>query len=866
MQKTDKMKTMEKISYLIMNIVYVFTFVFFDVHKFSTGSTFAPGTIEYSPRSSNSEITFGCTMAMTGDASFSSYGKQLMNSIDMWFWWVNVIHGGLKVGGETYKAKLKWLDNQGQSSLVTNMTEYLIKNGSTIMFAPYSTTLTGPASDVAEKMGVVTITGGAAGTSIFLGKRFLFSTLSPADVFMISGIKTLVMRGGRTIINVVQQLAFTINMGASIGSFVQRTRATVQSLQITHEIKLSASPNEAEINSLMFNLTQHAQKPDIFVGCVYFSVCTAILKAAKELNYLPGSFIMSLCVDDPNFLNTVGVDNERYVIGPVQWNENLPLQDDCTLTGWTALQFADIYRSRYNMSPSYFAAAYFASGLAVTKALEKCHSLDSTEIAFALTRLSLETFFGKVMFDSNGQGTQDYAYIQYNDVGHLEIVAPDLYATNVLIYPFPEKPKSSDFYQQCLADPSRGPRNCNCNSVGCPPCLEHDFNYTVSQCPIKKNVRTVSYHRISDCEGGFALPPSVQIDCDHVSFQSPIGIAVQVFAYIGGFVGFFFVIWTMYYRKSKIVKTSQPEFIGLLGLGGLVCSMSPLILLGSITTTKCRAHPWVFHCSFTVMIGSIFVKTYRVWRIFEGKRFAHVKATAKDSFKMLGFILSFLVFILGLWFILYAPKQLTAWTAISSVGSVQNSSCTTSSYFIAIIVFIEVAVVLLACFFSFQIRKVPDNFSETQYIMLAVYSITFIFGVASIVAYLDDWNSLEVLLHGIGTSLSCTIAMGALFLPKLVIQHNIGSSATPLNGEGTGVGLGGQRRSRSRYIVIAKPQTELQESTGAEASGQSPNSDFMKLLVKHEKMIELTKSFATKLEPSERTLFEDSLRELDECN
>ena len=57
----------------------------------------------------------------------------------------------------------------------------------------------------------------------------------------------------------------------------------------------------------------------IFAG-VYFSVCTTILKAAKELNYLPGSFIMSLCVDDPNFQNTVGVDNERYIIGPVQWN------------------------------------------------------------------------------------------------------------------------------------------------------------------------------------------------------------------------------------------------------------------------------------------------------------------------------------------------------------------------------------------------------------------------------------------------------------------------------------------------------------------------------------------------------------------
>jgi len=850
-------------SCLTFNILFFFLFLY--SYDNAVGETFVPQIIEYSTFSPNaSEITFGCTMAMTGDSPFSSYGKQLMNSIDMWFWWVNVIHGGINIGGKTFRAKLKWLDNKGNESLVSEMTAYLINNGSSIMFSPYSTTLTGPASAVSEKRGVITVTGGAAGTSIFLGKRFLFSTLSPADVFMISGLKTLVMKGARTIVNVIQQLAFTVDMGASIGSFVQRTQATALGLQITHEIKLSASPDEEEINSLILNLSQQEQKPDVFVGCVYFSVCTAILKAAKEFNYLPGSFIMSLCVDDPNFVNTVGVDNERYIIGAVQWNENRPLQDDNTLTGWTAHQFADIFRSRYNMSPSYFAAAYFASGLAITKALENCLSLDSTEIAFALGRLNLETFFGSVMFDSNGQGTEEYLYIQYNDVGTLEIVAPDLYATSNVIYPSPEKPMSSAFYQQCLADPSHGPRNCHCSSVGCPLCVQQDFNYTVSQCFTHTTIRLVSHHRVLDCEGGFALPSPVQIDCDQVPFQSPMGITVQAFAYIGGLLGFFFVVWTMWYRKSQVLKTSQPEFIGLLGLGGLVCSLSPLILLGSITTTKCQAHPWVFHCSFTVMIGSIFVKTYRIWRIFECKKFAHVIVTTKDSFRMLAIILSFLVFILGLWFILYAPTKISVWKTVPSVGSVQNSSCTTASYFIAIIVFVEVAVVLLACFFSFQIRKVPDNFSETQYIMLAVYSITFIFGVASIVAYLSDRNSLKILLHGISTSLSCTIAMGALFLPKLIIQYHEYHVQSQQTEE-----AGGGAVERNMYlmprgsqlnVVLVHSQSELQRSNAVFGANQNP--DFFKLLDNYNKLMEFSKSVAPKLDVSERAQLETILSEL----
>jgi len=709
-------------------------------------------------------ITFGITLSLTGNPSYSSLGPGILNSLDMWVWWVNEKHGGLQFGGKNYYVRLKWMDNAGNATNVAQMTKYLIcTEGVNFLFGPYSSTLTAIAAEVTESKSVIMLGAGSATTSVFSGKRFLFSPLSPATSVMPLAIKTLVLRGARTVVNIVQGLVFTIAAGEAVHSSIVGMQGHTEGIRIIHQAHLSAAPTQQEIISLVHNLTNLIEKTDILVGCVYASVCTMLLQAFKEYGYSPSAMVFSLCVDDPGYLPTFGLDDSRFVLGAVQWNAMMPLTDD--LTGWTAKQFDDLYRSRYsNMSLAYVAASYFAAGEALVEALKKSPTLYSMDVAFALSRLSLNTFYGKIQFDGNGQNTQDYSYIQYDKNTQLQIVIPDTLATAPLIYPMP-----SFSFRDCVVE--FGPTSCKCFPDGCPKCTLNSYSFNVSECASNRNTRMITYFKSEDCEGGTPFPSSIPIECSYIPFASPTAITVQIVSYLGGFLAFCFLVWCVRQRKTKLLKASQPAFCILMCAGGLVCALSPLSLLGPMSTEKCAVRPWLFYIPFTLMMGSLFVKTFRIWRIFGNKKLIKVKFTVLDSLKMLGVVMAVVIVTLGVWYILSAPKLISTFIQVTNVGDVSHTTCSSFQMFVMILVFFEVTLVALCCYFSFQNRKVNENFSETQYIMISVYSIAFIFGITNIVAMQNVPLSLRVLMRGIGASLSCLVALCALFIPKILIQH-----------------------------------------------------------------------------------------------
>jgi len=415
------------------------------------------------------EIVFGCTMPMTGDPAVLA-SKDYIHALDMWVWWASLVHGGINVRGKVFKPVIKWLDNQGNPSLVKEMTEYLIENeGATVMFGPYSSTLTPPATNVSRSHHIVTMSGGASASSVFRNDPMLFSTLSSAEGQLLSGLMLLRAKGAKTVVSITQQLTWSLAVGQAVNDYVN-----IQSqgkMLMVYEAVIPANPTELFLDDLIFNLTR-MQKPDVFVGAVYFQACSLILKSAETYQYKPKIFLMSLCVDNPQFISSVGQDSGRYILGGVQWNKNLPFKDDAYfgLTEWTALEFYQIFLERYNMAPSYIAAAYFVAGLVVTKAIENANSLHGDDIAVQLGLLNVQTFYGTITFNSVGQNTARFSYIQYDDVGDLQVALPQMWQTASLIYPVPVFPNSSTTYRSCIHN--FGSSYCQCVSVHFSGCLQ----------------------------------------------------------------------------------------------------------------------------------------------------------------------------------------------------------------------------------------------------------------------------------------------------------------------------------------------------------------------------------------------------------
>eukprot|EP00639_Heterosigma_akashiwo_P016132 CAMPEP_0206392814 /NCGR_PEP_ID=MMETSP0294-20121207/20233_1 /ASSEMBLY_ACC=CAM_ASM_000327 /TAXON_ID=39354 /ORGANISM="Heterosigma akashiwo, Strain CCMP2393" /LENGTH=861 /DNA_ID=CAMNT_0053846065 /DNA_START=44 /DNA_END=2629 /DNA_ORIENTATION=- len=717
---------------------------------------------------SNGSITFGLPVTLNGtSATYLKMGPMIRNTLEMWVWWVNEIHGGIKVGDQTFNAEVKYVNDWHSSAHVTNITKYLIEEeGAQFMFAPYSTTLTKPAAVVAEDHKIITIAGSASSTSIYTDKKYLFTPLTSSGELMTAGIKSLALRGAETIVKVTQDKTFTQSMCSPLNDYADELAASTGSnVRVIASYVLPAVVSDADVEALMRNLTALPEHVDISVGCVYYDVCTRMIAASKAHGYAPDAMLHSICVDNGNFLADTGADDGRYILGAVNWHEDMQLTGD--VTGWSAKQYADLYRANYSATPPYQSAAYFAGGLALLRAIEDAGTFsDSDEVAFALSRLDIDTFFGTINFNSVNQNSNDFSYVQYDENAELQIVIPDAVATGPLIHPMPSW---SD--RQCVLDYGEG--SCKCSEGGCPECTLQDYNYTVGECAAAGEYRLVEFQRATECEGGLATPEPQRIDCDHVPLASPTAAVVQALAYLGFTIGLASLVFVVVFRRAKIIKASQFEFCVLIAVGGAVCALSPVASLGENSRVNCGLRPLLFHLSFCSWVGALWVKTFRVWRIFGNTQLKKVRFTAKDSLKMWAGVMAVPAAVLALCFAVEGPWPRTTAVELDFVAAsvvAKYTSCRVSETWTTALVAYEVGLVGLACYFSFRNRRVGSAFSETKYLVVAVYTLTLILGLANLVAAQDVGLSVRVLLRGVGTSLGCAVSLGSIFLPKAYLR------------------------------------------------------------------------------------------------
>jgi len=702
---------------------------------------------------------------MTGDITVSAMGQEVLNALDMWIWWTNVIQGGLKVKGVKYQVILKWLDNFANTAAAQNMTEYLINSdGVNVMFGPYGSNMALPVIAICESKKMVLMASGASTTPMFVGTKYTYSTISPASTVMPNAVRTLISMGSKNIVTVIQNMLFTITAASALTSTIQNMKDP----GITYQrLYISANPTQAEIDHLILNMTRLHFDVDLLVGCVYYVPCIQIINTAKRLKFTPGFMLFSKCLDNAAYIQDLNYDDRRYILGAVQWTDRFTTND--SLTGWTPSQFSRIYKSKYNTTVSYVGAAYFAGGLAITQALQNAGSNDSASLSVYLSRLQLNTLFGPIQFDVNGQLNSAFSYVQYDDQSNLQLVLPSSSQTAAMIHPMPAQPMSSAFYQECAR--VQGALSCQCHSRGCPTCTRENYSLrNVTSCMAEANVRYIPTYLNSECQGGFFMPELIPIRCDYVTTTSRLGTAVQFFAYTGAIICFLFLVWTCVYWKSKIVKASQPEFCVLTAFGGLVCSLSPVTTLGPVTTPKCRAHHCMFHLSFTLMMGCFFVRTFRVWRIFGNKAFAKYKFSAMHTFKLLSFIMVLVICILTIEFIIKPPHAVIVYSETPFAGPVPFNQCSTLSYnaFSYLLGFYEVLLILLACYFSFQNRNMPTVFSDSQYLLACVFEIAAIYTLGNLISVVDNGNSsVDVVANGVSASLYCIAAECTFFIPKV---------------------------------------------------------------------------------------------------
>ena len=100
-------------------------------------------------------IRLGGTISYELHDEYHFYGEQMKNSWVLFNEWVNEVRGGVLVNGTNYTFAVGYIDDFSDSTKVQEGFEYLLSNVSTlegldIMLAPYASSLTRVAVDIAE--------------------------------------------------------------------------------------------------------------------------------------------------------------------------------------------------------------------------------------------------------------------------------------------------------------------------------------------------------------------------------------------------------------------------------------------------------------------------------------------------------------------------------------------------------------------------------------------------------------------------------------------------------------------------------------------------------------------------------------------
>jgi branched-chain amino acid transport system substrate-binding protein len=387
----------------------------------------SPSTTMTSQVRTGADIVIGVPNAVTG--AYNVEGPLTQQGYDMWADWTNR-RGGIEVQGVRHKVRLVYQDDQSNPQLSAQLAGQLLSvNKVQFLLGPYGSPPAATVAAVAEQHHVPVVLPSAAARQVFMqGFHYAFGVLSPVDQFpaavldweMSAPPKPATM----AIITADDDLSKLDTQGTIAGA--QQRGIKVVSVQQYP----AGSTN-------LYPLVQQAKakNPDIFFSSGHFLESVAAAKAAKDL--MLDAKVMSYAVgpQQPEFVQALGPLAD-YSVSATPWAAQARFKADY---GPNSAEYVAAYRQKYHVQtdPGFVTADATAAGLALELAIKHANSLSPAKVRDALATLDVNTFYGRLKFDSQGQNTYHNVLVVQILDGKVQTVWPTEVASASGTWPTP---------------------------------------------------------------------------------------------------------------------------------------------------------------------------------------------------------------------------------------------------------------------------------------------------------------------------------------------------------------------------------------------------------------------------------------------
>jgi branched-chain amino acid transport system substrate-binding protein len=360
------------------------------------------------------EIKVGASISLTG--TYAKPGKYTQEGYLLCEKDIND-RGGL-VGR---KVRFTIYDDRSDPATAIKLYEKLITEDKVdLVLGPYSSPVTNAASTVSEKYKKVMMATLAATTSIWeRGFKYLFMTISPAEVYLEGLVDLAAERGLKSIAVINEDTLFS--KAAAKGTIELAKKKGMQ--VVFHE---AYPKGTTDFSALLIKIK--SLNPDVIAAGSYFDDAVATTRQMKELDVNPRMYGVTVGGDLPEFYDLLKKTAE-YVYGSSQWEKTLPYPG--------IKEFVANYEKMWNREPGYHAAAAYGGCQIFAEAVKRANSLDSDKIREQLLKLKTTTIFGDYEVDERGfQIAHKMVLHQWQD-GKKVVVWPASVAGGKPLYPTP---------------------------------------------------------------------------------------------------------------------------------------------------------------------------------------------------------------------------------------------------------------------------------------------------------------------------------------------------------------------------------------------------------------------------------------------
>jgi branched-chain amino acid transport system substrate-binding protein len=358
------------------------------------------GSSSSSGATNNTPINIGVSLALTGD--FSTDGIAFEQGYKLWAKDVNAAGGLLH-----RQVHLDILDDaSSDTQTTTNYQELISSHHDDLIFGPFSTLLTIPASVVAARYNYALVEGAGGAPSVFnRGVNDVFDVSLPVANNLLSFaslLKTLPAGTGPT----------TVGYATSDDPFT-KPQVDIVKTQLESQGLQSVTP-ETVFPDGTADFTPIAQQliashADVVVlGTTTSDQVTAILLAFKQQHYNPKAIIATAGPDQgATFLNQIGgTASAEGIMVPNGWYPEANNPGNAQMVQ----EYVQQYGGTYDGISADVAEAY-SVGQVTAQAVTKDGNLDQTKLIAELHSDTFSTVQGAVKFDSTGQNTAALSYL-----------------------------------------------------------------------------------------------------------------------------------------------------------------------------------------------------------------------------------------------------------------------------------------------------------------------------------------------------------------------------------------------------------------------------------------------------------------------